>query len=121
MCKFWLQGAFHSVGILMILMKAETLLRTGYCHRGESCFYTHDDGGRADKELAEALSCAICFEVPQKFGLLGESRCPPSTVHSLIARGCRHLLAHLLLYVHKRVARIEEGGPSKGQARGDGL
>ncbi|KAK4699862.1 E3 ubiquitin-protein ligase makorin, partial [Phenoliferia sp. Uapishka_3] len=58
-CQFWLQG---------------------YCHRGTTCHYAHQlpstsggtegDKGKEKAEEPKDLSCAICYEMPQKFGLL---------------------------------------------------
>ncbi|KAI0272477.1 hypothetical protein BC834DRAFT_794201, partial [Gloeopeniophorella convolvens] len=44
---------------------------TGYCKRGESCWFRHvDPANQMTSSHSEALTCAICMEEPVTFGLL---------------------------------------------------
>lgn len=53
-------------------VKIPTVL-SGFCKRGEKCWFLHKSGGKRDTQVEEEDEfCSICFEKPSTYGLLGE-------------------------------------------------
>ena len=49
------------------------LLQSGFCKRGEKCWFLHKSGGKRETQVEEEDEfCSICFEKPSTYGLLGE-------------------------------------------------
>ncbi|CAE7205084.1 unnamed protein product [Rhizoctonia solani] len=68
---------YYSKGLPEVsLTFASHLPASGYCRRGDSCWYLHDEPASSAKEASskpkesEDHVCSICFDAPTEFGLL---------------------------------------------------
>lgn len=67
---------------------------TGYCKRGDKCWFLHVDGSEEPSPSGSDAECIICYDKPVTYGLMGASQMAihENPISDNRLDGCSHVL-----------------------------